>query len=92
MKALSKKNPVEYFVYTGNKEELNAWLNISGMALIGNDIFKDDICNGQVFDRDITFFNHFVVERGRLFKMTAAQFVQDYFAISEGMANLLANH
>lgn len=78
MKALNKRFQVDYFVYTGNIPDLMVWLQTQGMDMVGEDIVKADKVICKVYDRYITFFNHFVHEDGRLFKMTQEQFNFDY--------------
>lgn len=95
MKALSKRHKVDYKVYQGDKIELEVFLLSHGFKMSGDDILKGGALGftkvAEIHERDKTFFNHFVVEDGKLFKMTAQQFVADYFAISDAMGDTLTN-
>lgn len=86
MKALSKKHQVDYIVYS-DKVELEVFLLSHGFKMSGDDILKGGALGftkvAEIHERDKTFFNHFVVEDGRLFKMTADQFLVDYYPVND---------
>lgn len=83
MKALCKRHKVDYTVYQGDDTELERFLLGLGFNLWGENIYRESVKVAEVRERDKSFFNHFVVEDGRLFKMTEDQFLVDYFPVND---------